>query len=46
MHIFGLEIRRDQREDEMTMVTCFRCARDYVVSKDNLRAYNYCSSCN
>ena len=45
MHLFGLEIRKDRRVKEMTAVTCFRCAKDFMISQENLRAYNYCPSC-
>ena len=45
MHIFGLEIKKDDRVKEMTTVTCYRCAIEFKVSSDNLRVYNYCVSC-
>ena len=45
MKLFGLEIRRDEQTKDITVVTCYKCARDYMIAKEHLRAYNYCPSC-
>ena len=45
MYALGLEIRRDRREKKYSMVACYRCGKTYFVTKDNLRAYNYCTVC-
>jgi len=45
MYLFGLEIRKDKRVNDITAVTCFRCAKDFIISRQHLRAYNYCPSC-
>jgi len=45
MHIFGLEVRRAQQEEEMTQTRCFKCGTEIYIYNDNLRVYNYCPSC-
>jgi hypothetical protein len=45
MHLLGLEIKRDRRVKDTTFVTCYKCAKDYLIFKENVRVYNYCQEC-
>lgn len=45
MYAFGLEIRRDRREKQYSMVFCYDCGKSLFISKNNLRVYNYCDNC-
>jgi hypothetical protein len=45
MYALGLEIRRDRREKKYSMLSCYKCGKITWVAKDNLRVYNYCTSC-
>ena len=45
MHLLGLEIRKDRREKQYSMKSCYHCGKVIWVTKENLRANNFCSSC-
>jgi formamidopyrimidine-DNA glycosylase len=45
MFLLGLEIRKDRREKEYSMKSCYHCGKVIWVKKANLRAVNFCSSC-
>ena len=45
MYALGLEIRKDRREKKYSMVSCFHCGKTFFISKENIRTYNYCTTC-
>ena len=45
MYLLGLEIRKDRREKQYSMKTCYACSKTIWVAKVNLRVYNYCNEC-
>ena len=45
MHLLGLEIRKDRREKKYSMRSCYHCGKGIWVTQENMRADNYCSSC-
>lgn len=42
--LVALFLRR-RADKAFKLVTCYHCSRTMVVTKDNLRAQNYCTSC-
>lgn len=45
MHLLGLEIKRDRREKQYSMMYCYSCGSTVFIPKDKLRVYNYCNTC-
>ena len=45
MYAFGLEVRRDRREKDYSMKSCYTCGKTLWIAKDRLRVYNYCNPC-
>jgi len=46
MELLGLRITKAIKpEPEIVTVTCYGCARTYVVAASEVRVYNYCNSC-
>ena len=45
MVLFGLEIKRAEKQTEHISVQCYRCGKYYSVGFENMRVSNYCSSC-
>jgi len=43
--LFGLEIKRAEKQTEHISVQCYRCGKYLIVGFENMRVYNYCSSC-
>ena len=45
MKLFGFEITKLESKSETKPVSCYHCGKEFQTGVDNIRAYNYCSSC-
>ena len=42
---FRLPFEIEKQDKDFTEISCFGCARKFYLTKNNLRAVNYCSEC-
>lgn len=45
MKILGYEITKIKTNRVTRTITCYHCGKEFQTGIDNIRAYNYCSSC-
>ena len=45
MRLLGFEITKLESKAETKTVGCYHCGKEFQTSVNNIRAYNYCSSC-
>jgi transcription elongation factor Elf1 len=45
MKLFGFEITKLESKPESKTVNCHHCGKEFQTGVNNIRAYNYCSSC-
>ncbi len=45
MKLLGFEITKLESKSEKKIVTCYHCGKQFLTGFNNIRAYNYCSSC-
>ena len=45
MKLLGFEIIKLEDNSEVKTVSCYHCGKELQTGVNNIRAYNYCSSC-
>ena len=45
MKLLGFEITKLPSDSKTKTVICYHCGKQFETAVDNIRAYNYCSSC-
>ena len=45
MKLLGFEITKLESKSDKKIVNCYHCGKEFQTGVNNIRAYNYCSSC-
>ena len=45
MKLLGFEITKLEDKSDTKTVSCYHCGKEFQTGVNNIRAYNYCSSC-